>query len=90
MRHFDLIVIGTGPAGQKGAIQAAKLGKSVAIIEKNAVLGGAPRNRDLDATRIGRRALERGRAAGRRKSRTPPRRPFHRRMNWTCCRTWKA
>ena len=44
MQHYDLIVIGTGPAGQKGAIQAAKLGKSVAIIEKNAVLGGAQIN----------------------------------------------
>jgi NAD(P) transhydrogenase len=44
MRHFDFIVIGTGPAGQKGAIQAAKLGKRVAIIEKNQVLGGASIN----------------------------------------------
>jgi NAD(P) transhydrogenase len=44
MRHFDCIVIGTGPAGQKAAIQAAKLGKSVAIIEKNKVLGGASIN----------------------------------------------
>jgi NAD(P) transhydrogenase len=44
MRHFDCIVIGTGPAGQKAAIQAAKLGKSVAIIEKNNVLGGASIN----------------------------------------------
>ncbi len=44
MRHFDLAVIGTGPAGQKAAIQAAKLGKSVAIIEKNAALGGATIN----------------------------------------------
>ena len=44
MKHYDCIVIGTGPAGQKGAIQAAKLGKSVAIIEKNAVLGGAQIN----------------------------------------------
>jgi NAD(P) transhydrogenase len=40
MKHFDCIVIGTGPAGQKGAIQAAKLGQRVAIIEKNPVLGG--------------------------------------------------
>ncbi|MFO0945928.1 MAG: Si-specific NAD(P)(+) transhydrogenase [Planctomycetota bacterium] len=40
MRHFDLIVIGTGPAGQKAAIQAAKLGKQVAIVEKNEVVGG--------------------------------------------------
>ncbi len=44
MKHYDCVVIGTGPAGQKGAIQAAKLGKSVAIIEKNQVLGGAQIN----------------------------------------------
>ena len=44
MRHFDCVVIGTGPAGQKAAIQAAKLGKRVAIIEKNSVLGGAAIN----------------------------------------------
>src|SRR3982750_1845710 len=44
MRHFDCIVIGTGPAGQKAAIQAAKLGKSVAVIEKQNVLGGASIN----------------------------------------------
>jgi len=44
MRHFDCVVIGTGPAGQKAAIQAAKLGKRVAIIEKNNVLGGAAIN----------------------------------------------
>jgi NAD(P) transhydrogenase len=44
MKHFDLIVIGTGPAGQKGAIQGAKLGKRVAIVEKNQVLGGAQIN----------------------------------------------
>ena len=41
MKHYDLIVIGSGPAGQKAAIQAAKLGKRVCIIEKNPVLGGA-------------------------------------------------
>jgi NAD(P) transhydrogenase len=44
MRHFDCAVIGTGPAGQKAAIQAAKLGKSVCIIEKENVLGGATIN----------------------------------------------
>jgi NAD(P) transhydrogenase len=44
MKHYDCVVIGTGPAGQKGAIQAAKLGKRVAIIEKNRVLGGAQIN----------------------------------------------
>ena len=36
---FDLIVIGSGPAGQKAAIQAAKLGKRVAIAEKERVGG---------------------------------------------------
>ncbi|XAM00245.1 Si-specific NAD(P)(+) transhydrogenase [Phycisphaeraceae bacterium D3-23] len=44
MKHYDCIVIGTGPAGQKAAIQAAKLGKSVAIIEKAKVVGGAQIN----------------------------------------------
>jgi NAD(P) transhydrogenase len=44
MKHYDCVVIGTGPAGQKGAIQAAKLGKKVAIIEKSNVLGGAQIN----------------------------------------------
>ena len=41
MREFDLIVIGSGPAGQKAAIQGAKLRKRVAVIEKEPVLGGA-------------------------------------------------
>ena len=37
---YDLIVIGSGPGGQRAAIQAAKLEKRVAIIEKKTVLGG--------------------------------------------------
>jgi NAD(P) transhydrogenase len=41
MKHYDLMVIGSGPAGQKAAIQAAKIGKKVCIVEKNPVLGGA-------------------------------------------------
>lgn len=40
MQSFDLIVIGSGPAGQRAAIQAAKLGKSVAIIDRQSMLGG--------------------------------------------------
>jgi NAD(P) transhydrogenase len=44
MRHYDCAVIGTGPAGQKAAIQAAKLGKKVVIIEKNPTVGGATIN----------------------------------------------
>lgn len=38
--HYDLIVIGSGPAGQKCAIDSAKHGKSVAIIDKNEMHGG--------------------------------------------------
>jgi NAD(P) transhydrogenase len=44
MRHFDCAVIGSGPAGQKAAIQAAKLGKKAVVIEKSSVLGGAAIN----------------------------------------------
>src|SRR3979411_468974 len=41
---YDLIVIGSGPAGQRAAIQAAKLEKRVAIIERKTVLGGVSVN----------------------------------------------
>ncbi len=44
MRHFDCAVIGSGPAGQKAAIQAAKLGKRAVVIERSNVLGGAAVN----------------------------------------------
>ncbi len=37
---YDLIVIGSGPAGQKGAIAAAKLGKRVAMVDRNEMVGG--------------------------------------------------
>jgi NAD(P) transhydrogenase len=42
--HYDLVVIGSGPAGEKGAAQAAYFQKSVAIIEREAVPGGAAAN----------------------------------------------
>ena len=38
--NFDLIVIGSGPGGQKSAVQAAKLGKKVALIEEYSAVGG--------------------------------------------------
>jgi NAD(P) transhydrogenase len=41
MQKFDLIVIGTGPAGEKAAVKAAYFGYKVAIIEKEKVYGGA-------------------------------------------------
>jgi len=40
MAHYDMLVIGSGPAGQKAAIQAAKVGKKVAVIERKNVAGG--------------------------------------------------
>jgi len=38
---YDLIVLGSGPAGQRAAIFAAKMGKSVALVEMREVVGGA-------------------------------------------------
>lgn len=38
--HYDVIVVGSGPAGQKAAIQGAKAGKRVALIEKEQGIGG--------------------------------------------------
>ena len=40
-QHYDIIIIGSGPAGQKAAVQAAKANKKVAMIESDKVLGGA-------------------------------------------------
>ena len=42
--HYDLVVIGSGPGGEKGAAQAAYFGKKVAIVEKEASFGGAATN----------------------------------------------
>ena len=41
MQTYDVMVIGSGPAGQRAAIQGAKLGKRVALVEKREVIGGA-------------------------------------------------
>ena len=40
MEHYDLIVIGSGPAGRAAAIQAAKLQRRVLVIERNPRMGG--------------------------------------------------
>ena len=40
MQQYDLVVIGSGPAGQRAAIQAAKYGKRVAVIEQREIVGG--------------------------------------------------
>lgn len=40
MKTFELLVIGSGPAGQRAAIQAAKLGKRVGLVERRNLVGG--------------------------------------------------
>jgi NAD(P) transhydrogenase len=44
VRQVDLVVIGSGPAGEKGATQAAYYGKTVALVERATRVGGAPAN----------------------------------------------
>src|SRR3954451_83027 len=41
MPTYDFIVIGSGPAGQRAAIQGAKCGRKVAVIEQREIVGGA-------------------------------------------------
>ena len=57
MEAFDLVVIGSGPVGEKGAAQAAYYGKGVALVEQSERVGGAPvkpgRHLDEDAARDG-------------------------------------
>ena len=40
MNHYDMLVIGSGPAGRRAAVQSAKLGKSVLVVDKGRRLGG--------------------------------------------------
>src|SRR5579859_2430286 len=40
METYDLLVIGSGPAGQRAAIQGSKMGKRVALVERREVVGG--------------------------------------------------
>ena len=40
MRTFDLLIIGTGPAGTQAALRAAQEGRRTAIVERNSVVGG--------------------------------------------------
>src|SRR5580698_9055281 len=39
-QQYDLVVIGSGPAGQLAAVAAAKLGKRVVVVESRSVVGG--------------------------------------------------
>jgi NAD(P) transhydrogenase len=57
MNHdVELLVIGSGPAGQKAAIQAAKLGRRVAVVERNQ-LGGVSVNRGTIPSKTLREAI---------------------------------
>lgn len=40
MPDYEMIVIGSGPSGRRAAVQAAKLGKSVLVVEKGRRVGG--------------------------------------------------
>ncbi|NLQ16777.1 Si-specific NAD(P)(+) transhydrogenase [Marinomonas sp. M1K-6] len=40
-RHYDVVVLGTGPAGEGAAMSAAKAGKKVAVVEASSQVGGS-------------------------------------------------
>src|SRR5512147_2178067 len=40
MAHYDVVVLGCGPGGERAAIQAAKAGRTVAVVERAHVVGG--------------------------------------------------
>jgi NAD(P) transhydrogenase len=54
---YDLLVIGSGPAGQKAAIQGAKLGRRVALIEREPSLGGVSANTGTIPSKTARAAI---------------------------------
>ena len=41
MTHYDILIIGSGPAGHRAAIQAAKRGKRVGLVARKQRIGGA-------------------------------------------------
>lgn len=78
MQEFDLICIGSGPAGQRAAVQASKLGKRVALIEKQACLGGVCIETGTIPSKTFREAVRRLYAQDRlesEESHAPPQRP---------------
>ena len=73
MAHYDMLVIGSGPAGQKAAIQAAKVGKKVGVIERKKVVGGICINIRHDPEQIAARS-------GHVSFRLPPAQPLRRQL----------
>ncbi len=45
MEHYDVLILGGGPGGERAAIQAARIGKRVVLIEREHVIGGTCINR---------------------------------------------
>ena len=62
--EYDLICIGSGPAGQRAAVQAAKLGKKAAVIEKQQYIGGVCVDSGTIPSKTFREAVRRLCAAG--------------------------
>lgn len=65
-KHYDMVVIGSGAAGHHGAIQAAKLGKKIAVVERSIALGGASINTGTIPSKTLREAVLRSTRVGRR------------------------
>ena len=61
---YDLVVIGSGTTGHHGAIQAAKLGKKVVVIERSTALGGASINTSTIPSKTLRHAVVRSIRSG--------------------------
>jgi NAD(P) transhydrogenase len=75
-QEYDLICIGSGPAGRRGAVQAAKLGKRVAIVEQGRIVGGVCVETGTIPSKTFREAVVnflRRRSSGRRRSRADAR-----------------
>src|ERR1700745_2969448 len=62
--HYDMVVIGSGAAGQHGAIQAARPGKKVAVVERSTALGGASINTGTIPSKTLREAVLRSSRSG--------------------------
>ena len=78
---YDLIVIGSGPAGEKGAAAAAYFGKAVALVEKEPVLGGAAANTGTIPSKTLRESALLVRSPTKRKAQQPSRHHDHRQQS---------
>jgi NAD(P) transhydrogenase len=73
--EFDLVAIGSGPAGQRAAVQAAKLGKRAAVIERGRVVGGVCVQTGTIPSKTFREAVLALTGGGHRRARRPDVRP---------------